>query len=168
MTKALRVTIVGVGSALALIIFMILFAAAMTFLEIKESGEVGLLFLALLFSCWAGTHVALKRWLCPPTTQPPQQPPPLPWWFRHLYFPLATIILYISGRSSVVVLGKSFMVDDRHTHSRGVQHIHRDRRGRADQTMVAQSRRGKTLKRFLRPARQRCGGQSIWGVCANE
>ena len=97
MTKALRVTIVGVGSTLALIIFMILFAAATTFLEIKESGEVGLLFLALLFSCWAATHVALKRWLCPPTTQPtqPTQPPPLPRWFRHLYFPLATTILYI-------------------------------------------------------------------------
>ena len=97
MTKALRVTIVGVGSALALIIFMILFAAATTFLEIKEWGERGLLvLLALSFSCWAATHVALKRWLLPLTTLPPPPPPPLPWWFRYLYHPiLAPTILLI-------------------------------------------------------------------------
>jgi hypothetical protein len=84
---------------LALMVFMGLFPAAMEFLEIKESGNVGLMALALLFGCWAATHVALKRWLLPPATRPmrPMRPPspPLPWWFRHLYFPLAGTILLV-------------------------------------------------------------------------
>ena len=65
----------------------------MTFLEIK-SEKVYSLLAVLLLSGGIAIPVALKRWLPSPTTEP-TQPTPLPWWFRHLYFPLATIILYI-------------------------------------------------------------------------
>ena len=65
----------------------------MTFLEIK-SEKVYSLLAALLLSGGIAIPVALKRWLPPPTTEP-TPPTPLPWWFRHLYFPLATRILYI-------------------------------------------------------------------------